>query len=208
MAKVKGGPDGSISGMIGSVVFYKVNGKSYARQAPKEREKDSWSNGQVMYRGKISKLAALWRQLTHNPIRLVWNLAAEQMSGYNLFLKTNLQAFSTDGLEIDPELLHLSVGKLPLPHKLKASKIAGDSNNIEVTWQDDSGNGLAFTDDEMMMIIINEGKFTAPIATGAIRKQQTAVVQLPTGFEKAQGIYLSFASAERMLYSPDQYFGL
>jgi len=208
MAKVKSGADGSISGMIGPVVFYKLNGKSYARTAPKERDKNSWSDGQLNYRKKVSKLAAFWRQVTPLPIRQIWNLAAEQMSGYNLFLKTNLPAFSADGLEIDPEWLHFSSGKLPLPHKLKAIRIVGDPNNIEVTWQDDSDIGLALSNDEMTMVIAHEGKFTAPIATGIVRKQQTAAITLPSGIGEIQGIYLYFASDIRMLYSQDQYFAL
>jgi len=46
------------------------------------------------------------------------------------------------------------------------------------------------------------------IATGAFRKQETAVIQLPAGIGTIQGIYLSFASKERELYSGDQYFGI
>lgn len=208
MAKVKGGTDGSISGMIGQVVFFKLNGKSYARKAPVDRAKNSWSDGQVLYRKKVSKLAAFWKQSTPVIVRQIWHLAAEQMTGYNLFLKTNLPAFSPNGEDIDPEWFHLSAGKLPLPHKLKASKVEGDPDHVEVTWQDDSGIGLALPTDELTMVIAREGKFTTPVATGAVRNQGNAVIQLPTGTGPVQGIYLSFASVERELYSPDQYFGL
>ena len=208
MAKIGGGSNGSISGMIGPVVFFKLNGKLYARKAPVRRAKNSWSNNQVLYRKKVSKLAAFWKLSIPVPTRQVWNLAAEAMTGYNLFLKTNLPAFSPDGMEIDPEWLHLSAGNLPLPHKLKAGRVADDPGQVEVAWQDDSGIGLAQPTDVMMMIIASEGKFTVPVATGAVRKQEKAVIQLPTGTGTVQGIYLSFAAKERMLYSPDQYFGL
>jgi len=208
MAIIGGGSNGSISGMIGPVVFFKLNGKLYARKAPTQRAKNSWSNNQVLYRKKVSKLAAFWKQAIPVPMRQVWNLATEEMTGYNLFLKTNLPAFSPDGMEIDPEWLHLSAGNLPLPHKLKACLVEGDPGQIEVTWQDDSGIGLAFPTDVMMMVIAHEGKYTAPIATGAVRKQEKVVIQVPTGTGSVKGIYLSFAAKERMLYSPDQYFGL
>jgi len=208
MAKVKGGTDGSISGMIGPVVFFKLNGKSYARKAPVERAKNSWSNNQVLYRKKVSKLAAFWKLSTPVAVRQIWNIAAEQMTGYNLFLKTNLPAFSPNGMEIDPEWFHLSAGRLPLPHKLKASPMAGYPDKIKVTWQDDSGIGLALSGDALTMVIAHDGKFTTPVATNAVRNQGNAVIQLPAGTCAVQGIYLSFASVERKLYSPDQYFGL
>ena len=208
MAKVKGGTDGSISGMIGPVVFYKMRGKSYARQAPKERKKNSWSDDQVAYRKKVSRHGEFWRHSVAETVKNIFGFAAEEMTGYNLFLKTNLPAFSQDGAVIDLEWLHLSAGKLPLPHKLKAERSAGDPSIVEVSWQNDSGSGLASGKDELKMIVALEGKFTGPVSTGALRKDGTAVISIPEGPGAVQGIYLSFASAERKLYSPDQYFGL
>ena len=206
MAKVIGGKDGAISGMIGPVVFYKYNGNQYARKASKKRGKNSWSPKQVMYRKKVSGVGAFWRRFMHTPVKQVFEIAAEQLTAYNLFLKTNLPAFSPDGETVDFEWLHLSAGKLPLPHKLNAGLVAEDSEKAEVTWQDDSGNGLALQRDELLVMVAHEGKFTGPIATGFIRRHEAAIIQLPSGIGTIQGIYLSFASKERMLYSPDQYF--
>lgn len=203
MAKVKGG---DISGMLGTLVFLKLNGQGVVRMAPKERPKNSWSDGQIMYRQKVKNLAAFWMKSVPSDIKRIFDSGAEKMTAYNLFLKTNLEAFHADGAQVDLEWLHLSVGKLPLPHKFKANSVAGDPGKIEVSWQDDSGIGLARPKDELTMVIAREGKFTNPIATGAIRKQQTAVVQLPAGIGMIQGIYLSFASKERGLYSGDQWF--
>ena len=150
--------------------------------------KNSWSDGQKMYRIKISRLGAYWEQKIPREIKQVFKLAAEGMSAYNLFLKTNLRAFSPDGEQVDYEWFHLSAGKLPLPHKLRAERVAGEADKIEVSWQDDSDIGLADSRDALMMVIAHEGKFTAPIATGIARKQQTAVIQLPAGMGAIQGI--------------------
>jgi hypothetical protein len=205
MAKVKGG---DVSGMLGTLVFLKLNGQGVVRMAPKERPKNSWSDGQTMYRQKVKNLAAFWMKSVPSDIKRIFDLGAEKMTAYNLFLKTNLEAFHADGTQVDLEWLHLSVGKLPLPHKFKAMKVAGDPEKIEVSWQDDSGVGLARSKDELTMVIAHDGKFTNPIATGAVRKQQIAVIQLPAGIGTIQGIYLSFASKERGLYSADQWFGV
>jgi len=208
MAKVTGGTDGSISGAIGAVVFYKMRGKSYARKAPGDRAKNSWSEGQRRYFTKFGKAAAFWRQSTPEAIKAIFDLAAENMTGYNLFLKTNLPTFSADGSQIDFEYLHLSAGKLPLPHHLRAQRVADDPEKVEVTWTDDTEKVLASSRDVLMMTVARDGKLTAPIATGVFRKQQSAVIQLPAGTGTIQGFYLSFASKERKLYSPDQWFGI
>jgi len=206
MAKIDGGSN--ITGMIGPVVFVNFNGKKYARMAPRPRSKGSWSEKQQLHRQRFREINAFWKQFYRTPVKLIWELAAEQMKGVNLFIKTNLPAFSADGTQVDLEWLHLSAGKLPLPHKLKAQRMAGDPEKIEVTWQNNSGTGLAVTHDELIMTAAYEGKFTSPIPTGAIRKQESAVIQLPTGIGTIQGIYLFFASSGRKLYSPDQYFGI
>jgi hypothetical protein len=57
-------------------------------------------------------------------------------------------------------------------------------------------------------MIVHEGKFKGPIATGLKRKQQTVVIQLPSGIGTIEGIYLFFGSDERGMYSADQYFGI
>jgi hypothetical protein len=206
MAKVDGGS--GITGMIGPVVYVNFNGKKYARMAPRPRSKGSWSEKQLMHRLRFREINAFWKQFYRTPVKQIWELAADQMKGVNLFIKTNLPAFSADGTQIDLEWLHLSAGKLPLPHKFKAERKAGDPEKVEVTWKDNSGIGFAITHDELIMTVAYDGKFTSPIPTGAFRKQESAVIELPAGIENIQGIYLFFASVGRKLYSPDQYFGI
>ena len=208
MGKVRSDLGGAISGMVGPVVFYNIKGKSFVRSAIKERAKNSWSLEQVIYRQKVSKTAALWKLLAKNPIRETYNLAAENMSGYNLFLKTNLPAFVGDGIQMDLERLHLSFGTLPLPLQLKAVAVEGDPTKWNVSWKDDSDIGLAQQSDKLVVVFAQDGKFSHPVSTGALRNQESAVIPFPESAGIVQGMYLSFASVERKLYSVDQYFGV
>jgi hypothetical protein len=59
-----------------------------------------------------------------------------------------------------------------------------------------------------MMMVSNDDKFTGPVKTGAIRKQESAVIQLSAGIGTINGIYLFFGSDIRKLYSPDMFFGV
>jgi hypothetical protein len=207
MAKVNSS-DGSITGLIGSLVFVNFNGKKYVRMAPRTRSKNSWSDGQVAYRKKFREVCALWTESIPRKTRQIWELAAVGMNGFNLFVKTNMPALGSDGKICDWERFHFSAGKLLLPHLLKANRAVSDPEKVEVSWQNDPESAYSSTHDQLMMIVVRDGKFTAPIATGAIRRQGSAVIQLPSGTGTLQGIYLFFGNERDELYSVDQYFGL
>jgi hypothetical protein len=205
MGRVNSDLGGAISGMVGPVVFYNRKGKTYVRAAIKERAKESWSSNQVGVRNKVKRVAAIWRQLDKNPLRGIWKLATDQMSGYNLFLKTNLSAFKDAGAQVDMEWLHLSFGDLPFPHQLAATRADDDTSKWNVSWKDDSGHMLSLPDDELMVVFAQDGKFSHPMATGAYRSQEMAMVQVPEGTRNLKGIYFYFASPKRELYSVDQF---
>ena len=111
-----------ISGMVGPVVFLKLNGQGVIRKAPGSRSKNSWSAPQVNHRTRISNLALFWKQRVPDECKQIYALATKDLNAYSLFLKTNLPAFSPDGTQIDPAWLHLSVGKLPLPTSFQRSR--------------------------------------------------------------------------------------
>jgi len=208
MARVIGGIGGRVSGKVGPVVYVNFNGRNYVRIAPKERKKNSWSPKQVTYRKKFSKVCNFWSGTVPTKIKQIWDLDAERMNGFNLFVKTNLPAFGSDGTVSDPERIHFSTGKLPLAHKLTAERTPDELGKVAVTWHNDSDSILESTRDELMMVIDFEGKIWGPILTGALRKQESAVIQLPAGLETVKGIYLFFGNEERELYSVDEYFGI
>ena len=62
MAKVERYLGELVSGKIGNVVFFQLNGKSYVRAAP-VRTKNSWTEEQQLYRQRISKASGLWRAI-------------------------------------------------------------------------------------------------------------------------------------------------
>lgn len=205
MGKIKGG---QLSGVAGNMVFYNYNDTEYFRVVPGKRPKKSWSDRQVLNRKRFSALGAFWVQFRFTQIKLIWQAAANGKAANNLFISANSPAFGPDGALVDPERLHFSAGELPQVHKLTANRVSGDTEKVEVTWQYDPKRGIAHSDDELMMMVSNDGRFLGPLKTGAIRKQESAVIQLPTVTGAIQGIYLFFGSEKRKMYSGDIYFGI
>jgi len=191
MGKIVGS---NIVGGVGNLVFYSYNGNNYVRMAPGKRSKNSWSEKQKTNWKRFSALIALWRQFRFGPVKEIWRVAEEGKKCNCLFYEANAAAFGPDGTLLEKQRLHFSAGKLPLPHFLMANRVPGDPDKVEVTWQYDEGNRMAWFDDELMMMVSNDDKFTGPIKTGALRKQETAVIQLPSVNGTINGIYLFFGS--------------
>ena len=199
---------GQISGAVGNMVFYSYNDMEYVRMNPGKRSKSSWSERQLLNRKRFSALAAFWRQFRYSPVKLIWQTAANGRAANCLFLSQNSAAFGPDGTLVDPERLHFSAGQLPQVHKLKANRLAADPDKVEVTWLYDPKSRVAHSDDALMMMVGNDGKFLGPLKTGAVRKQELAVIQLPEVTGTIQGVYLFFGSEKRKMYSGDIYFGI
>lgn len=208
MGKIRGRSGEGLSGLVGNVVFYSFNGETYVRSVGRKRTKNSWSERQVLHRQRFRAVKALWARFDYSPVQEIWRVAEQGKRGDNLFVSVNMPAFGPGGALIDPEQLHFSAGQLPLPYRFMATRSAGDPDKIEVSWQDDPGSSLTRSHDQLMMMVALGDEFTGPIATGALREQESAMIQLPTVSETIQGIYLFFASDKRKMYSPDRYFGI
>jgi hypothetical protein len=61
---------------------------------------------------------------------------------------------------------------------------------------------------QLMMVAGSAEKFTAPIATGVLRKQGTAVIDLPADPVDITSIWLFFRAYRKDGYSWDQWFGI
>lgn len=207
MARISDDANGAVSGKMGRAVYYSMYGRMYVRSAMMPRDKNSWSDEQVKVRGRVKQIAALWRQVYKNPVRQIWEQAAQQMSGYNLFLKTNLSAIKIDTGQVNMEFLHLTTGPLSLPRHMNAVPLQEDNRQWQLSWNDDSGYQLSQPSDQLMAIFAHDGKFTDPVATGFKRSDQSGQLHVPEKITNLQGVYLFFASQDGKMYSADQFFG-
>ena len=200
MARMKRNIGELVSGKIGNVVFYQLNGKSYVRAAP-IRKKDSWTEEQQLYRQRISKASGLWRAIRSEQISKIWNSAAEQMNGYAWFMKLNMPALEMDGTLIDAKLLKVSAGKLPVPQQLNVEKQPDNAAPIVVSWQNDPHIKGERLQDELMVVSYADGNFSQVTATGIVRGAKNGSFALPLHPITATHVYLFMASRDRQEYS-------
>ncbi len=164
------------------------------RRAPGQRSKKSWSEKKMQNWKRFSALIDFWMQFSGTMVEQIWSIAEEGKRGHNLFISTNSPTFGPDGTLLDRERLHFSAGKLPPPHLLTASLVPGDPDKVQVTWQYDEGSGMAWPEDELMMMISNDDKFTGPVKTGALRKQETQWCSFHSEIGTVNGVILFFGS--------------
>lgn len=204
MARIKGGVT---RGKVGGAVYSDWNGIQTLKAVP-QRSKKSWSERQLLHRKRFKAINEYCAKYKFSLIPQIWNLSAEYGHGYNAFLKANSPAFALDGQLTDIEKLHFSAGELPLPQQLKAKRSEGDVSKVEVSWINDENLSAVYSHDELMMVVGFPDHFTAPIATGVLRKAGEAMIDLPENSENISGIWLFFRSYKKDGYSGDQYFGM
>jgi len=190
--------------MVGGIVIGQWKGQPYLRSAP-VRGKNSWTPDQVLHRQRFSKVNSFCKLFKASVIPQIWNAEAEMMSGYALFLKTNMPAFAADGSLDDQKKIRLSTGKLPLPEQFQAQRRVGEDSIIEVSWQKDAHLGGIHLQDELMIISAADGKYSEITGTGIIRNALGGSFELPASpMPPASGpmhIYLFFAAKNRRDYS-------
>jgi hypothetical protein len=200
MAKMKRNIGELVSGRIGNVVFYTRNGVNYVRAVP-DRKKDSWSPQQMLHRQRFSKASFLWSQLKKTKVAPIWNLAAERMNGYAMFMKANMPAYALDGSIIDSKMLKISTGKLHLPMDLEASLESAGSSAIAVSWKNDPNMKGKRLEDELMAVSATDGHYSAMTPTGLLRSAQGGTFTLPEKPTDATHVYLFFASQDGLDYT-------
>jgi len=89
MAKVTHGLGLALSGKVEEMVFVQLNGGTYTRSTPKST-KDSWTPNMLAHQQRFGKVVQFCGQFKSSVIPQIWNDTAVKMSGYALFLKTNM----------------------------------------------------------------------------------------------------------------------
>src|SRR5664279_4440864 len=207
MAKMKRPIGDLVSGKLGNLVFYQLNGVNYVRSAP-VRKKDSWSPQQMLHRQRFSKASYLWSQLKKTKVAPIWNLAAERMNGYACFIKANMPAYALDGSIIDAKMLKISTGKLHLPMDLEATRETAGSTTITVSWKNDPNLKGKRLDDELLAVSATDGHYSALTPTGLLRSAQNGSFTLPVKPANATHVYLLFASPDELDYTESVCFAI
>lgn len=205
MGVIKRGILGGFSGAVGNVVGSSWKGIATMKSKPLSVANPNTA-AQITQRGKMASAVAFAKQILTAIIKPLNDRFASGMSGYNLFVKRNIDLFL--GFAIDPTIdFILSSGNVTAVEDLEAE---GDvsANNVVVEWNDNTGDGNALASDVAYAIIHDPDTGIVTYNSGASRTAETMIIPLPEGSEAGDllNCWLSFRRADGTQVSDSRYF--
>lgn len=196
-----------LSGKIGELVFFRRRGRTCVRSVGEM--KLPRSAGQLAQQARVRAVAIFWRSLQRTGVSRYWQQAAkmQQLSGYNLFMKVNVAAFTGEGRIGDFSKLSLTVGALQLPDCMQLS--AGGEGRWILEWQNVTRYpGCQETDRLYVFLLKREDNFDFyRLETGVVyRRDCRAVFRLSPEYQDYTHLFCYFCSATGEEVSKSRYF--
>ncbi|MFK5894423.1 MAG: DUF6266 family protein, partial [Pseudomonadota bacterium] len=152
MGVIKQGILGGFSGKVANVVGSSWKGIAVLKSLPLSVANPK-TVGQVAQRGAMTQIVAASRLLLASLLQPYWNPFAQKMSGYNAFVKENIDTFTTAGFTTFANFFSMRGSLLGV---VVSTVTADDSDNlVTVNWADNSGTADALATDEMIITYYN-----------------------------------------------------
>lgn len=200
------------SGMMNGMVYYEMNGKLYARNAPRKRTQQEKENTSATVKGinrrfrAIQQLYSIYRRKVSPDI---WRLAAreEGKMAHNLFHSTNCGCLNAEGKMAAPELFQFTAGTLLLPREMAVEALGG--GQFRATWTEEREMATAAGTDRLQAGVLYDNNLlalhTATEVSGT-RGEGQGVFALDTAKAGGAHVYLYFAREDGTAYSPSTHF--
>ncbi|MBA7564633.1 hypothetical protein ES708_06300 [subsurface metagenome] len=167
MGVIRQGILGGFSGKVAGVVGSSWKGIAVIKALPLSVANPKTAK-QIEQRTKFTNVVAFGVVILATVLKPLWDRFAQQMSGFNDFIKTNIDLF--DLAVPDPVAdLVISKGKMALTAMVSA-QYDDTLNVINLAWVDDSGEGLKLATDLLTAVVVNA-------TSGEIKGFATAVVR-------------------------------
>lgn len=197
-------------GKLGNLVFYTMNGRTFARRVripgKKQKPRTEGQRGMARRFAIVQKMYSFYKEEISPDI---WRLAGKAAGrrGNMLFTSLNSGCFDGEGRMADPEAFHFSAGELQLPRELRVEALGG--GRFRATWEDERALSSAAPSDELRAGVAYDaeplGICWAESASGR-RGDGGGEFALDGRGDTGAHVYLFFARADGTAYSPSRYF--
>jgi hypothetical protein len=200
MGIINQSPIGTIKGAFGNYIGGSWKGRGYVKIRPSSIANPKTPK-QQRQRARFAACTKLSKFLTVDILKPIWKKMAGNITGQNLFMKTNISMFSPDGTITDYENLKVSVGRLPLPENIVVQNDGTTAGAIRITWEDNSGWSIAAATDRLKVVYI--AGVTAVVMKGLVftRSEELATIQLTGVSGQTVHLYVFFEDEESETYS-------
>ena len=214
--RVDGNIDGMLHGKVGNMIYYTMNGKTYARRARIPGKKRKWetegrSEKQRAAARRFKTLQRLYSYFARNVSAEIWRAAAKArgMMAANLFHSANKGCFDGEGLMTDPALFRFAEGELTLPPRLAVEPLGG--GRFAVTWEAEEERSSAAGTDRLRAGMLYDEALPFPSlaeVTAGTRGECRGEFRADTSHAGKAHVYLFFEREDGAAWSPSAHFPL
>lgn len=195
MAVIKRGILGGFSGRVANVVGSSWKGIAVMKALPL-----SVANPQTAAQTRVRKtmrdISNKMSVILTEIVKPLWDRFAQQMSGYNFIIQSNIDEWD-DGVLLIPANFRASVGSLTNV-TMGAVVVTAASDDVQTSWTDNSGTGNALATDKVYITIFNETQNVwEGFADVAVRSDATITVTTQHDIVGGDTIY-SYVSLARV----------
>lgn len=205
MGRLRQGILGGVSGKVGNVVGSSWKGIATVKAMPLSVANPRTA-GQIEQRTKMTNVVAFARQILASVIKPLNDRFAGQMSGFNIFIKRNIDIFD-DAVTGTPESLILSEGKMVAvnPSSIAISLFA---STVTVNFPTTLPDSYAQATDKVYAVCqdLNGGGIT--VSSGVVERSTGVVVlATPSGLNSGDdvAVWLAFLRADGTVVSGTGY---
>lgn len=197
MAIIKKGILGGFSNKVGNVVGSSWKGISTMRSLP-ESYNDANSEAQQKQRTAFSFYSEMGSELLTSFIRPVLDPQAKRMSGYNLFVKQNLDAVASGKLNFQEDLPIFSTGRLCDVY-LTAAELDQDSFVLSLAWESNVNCALGEESDSIYAFVF--GTENKVVWAGKVGTRGKVVSGAPGLYQGLEEISCPSFATENLYYA-------
>jgi len=205
MGKIKQGILGGFSGKVANVVGSSWKGIAVMKSLPLSVANPRTA-AQVAQRTKFSNVTVFAALILSSIIKPLWDRFAQNMSGFNDFVSTNIDLFAASVPSPFADLV-ISKGKM-LSTTIDNLDTSDGLPNCDIYFIDDTGSGYKLATDKSYAVVINEtnGDIAFRDLTG-VRSSGVLTIEMPNNLTTGDVLhaYLSFIRADGTVCSNNSY---
>lgn len=194
MAVIKRGVLGGFSGKVANVVGSSWKGISVMRSLPLSVANPR-TNAQIKVRNKFSRVAYFGSALLSTIVKPLWDRFAQEMSGYNAFVRANYRSWDGVSEFGDSDQFIMSQGKLGQT-PIETAAIIGGGTGVNIAWNSvPQGSYQQDTDDAYVVVFDGNPNLVFSGKLSAKRMEGEAQIDIPVEYQGDTTYYVHLAFA-------------
>ncbi len=211
MVEIKSGLLKNAHGRYDGMVIFQKGKKTFGRSLP-SYDGNSGSPTRARQNARLSSAVTHYQAIKNTFLYHAWRMEAtrrEIVSGYNLFLKSNISAYNTDYTVGDFTLLTFILGTLPVPFQMRQQE--SPAGVLSITWEASPWSNDRRNKDKLSFAVVYDNEpFRVEIIenTGITRFDGEAIIPFARAGAREAHVYAFFTTEKKDAFSNNVYFNV